>query len=94
MKASNYTSGPWHVEDGVTRLAVVSDRDFTVAHLIPDAQGYVDAQLVIAAPDLLAALEAIIPGLSHYVAIYKDDGALELLTAARAAIAKATGGAA
>ena len=47
-----------------------------------------DALLIAAAPDLLAALDAM----AHYFSQYeKDDSAKHVFKAARAAIAKATG---
>jgi len=52
-----------------------------------------NARLIAAAPELLEALEAVIPDLEHYVATH-GPGPDKRLAIARAAIAKAKGGAA
>lgn len=81
-----HTPGPWSVENLRTRLAINSSR-MMVAYLpFTDATCQSDAALIAAAPDLLEALLGM-------VEVFGDEygGSLETITAARAAIAKASG---
>ena len=61
----------------------------TVYHF--DGELAANARLIASAPELLEALEAILPDLEHYVATH-GPGPDKRLAAARAAIAKAKGG--
>ena len=92
MKA--HTPGPWailpntphfvramHPADGMQPVA-------TVYHF--DGELAANARLIAAAPELLEALEAVLPDLEHYVATH-GPGPDKRLAAARAAIAKARG---
>ena len=54
------------------------------------AEQIANARLIAAAPELLEALEAVLPDLEHYVATH-GPGPDKRLAAARAAIAKARG---
>ena len=58
---------------------------------ITAAQGRANARLIASAPELIEALEAVIPDLEHYVATH-GPGPDKRLAIARAAIAKAKGG--
>ena len=60
----------------------------TVYHF--DGELAANARLIAAAPELLEALEAVLPDLEHYVATH-GPGPDKRLAAARAAIAKARG---
>ena len=92
-----HTPGPWDVEPKGSRHFVDGADGLTVAYL--DRAGVrerseieANARLIAAAPELLEALEAVLPDLEHYVATH-GPGPDKRLAAARAAIAKAKGGA-
>ena len=81
-----HTPGPWTVDnqyihgpDGIRFLAVAGD-----------GAGQANARLIAAAPELIEALEAVLPDLEHYVATH-GPGPDKRLAIARAAIAKARG---
>lgn len=81
-----HTPGPWTVDnqyihgpDGIRFLAVAGD-----------GAGQANARLIASAPELLEALEAVLPDLEHYVATH-GPGPDKRLAIARAAIAKARG---
>ena len=57
---------------------------------ITAAQGRANARLIASAPELIDALEAVLPDLEHYVATH-GPGPDKRLAIARAAIAKARG---
>lgn len=91
-----HTPGPWtilpntphfvramHPAEGMQPVA-------TVYHF--DGELSANARLIASAPELLEALEAVLPDLEHYVATH-GPGPDKRLAAARAAIAKAKGGA-
>jgi hypothetical protein len=88
---AQHTPGPWHYEMktryGHTSWDIYPPADLPTGSLIPIARGTNghNARLIAAAPDLLAALEVIALGNTD------PDQMVEI---ARAAIAKATGGAA
>jgi hypothetical protein len=92
---TKHTPGPWHhVGDGL--VYAEPSFDDIEAPLVCDAteEGWMgpndeeraNAQLISAAPELLAALQA----LSDYFGADTDNGLDELLTQARAAISRAT----
>lgn len=94
----NHTPGPWrvtgpNVRAGDALLAVVTDH--WADHPTPDNEKANNARLIAAAPDLLAQLVKMTDA---YAKAMKDAGvtyypeALADVRAARAAIAKATGG--
>ena len=92
-----HTPGPWDVEPKGSRHFVDGADGLTVAYL--DRAGVrerseieANARLIASAPELLEALEAVLPDLEHYVATH-GPGPDKRLAIARAAIAKATGGA-
>ena len=89
---SGHTPGPWHV-DGTGIRALVRGADLTVValrHRLPGNIHEANARLIAAAPELLAALEAVrfycIPGMN-----WTDEIGQELLAKADAAIAKVHG---
>ena len=92
--SSAHTPGPWtilpntphfvramHPAEGMQPVA-------TVHHF--DGELSANARLIAAAPELLEALEAVLPDLEHYVATH-GPGPDKRLAIARAAIAKARG---
>lgn len=97
MSEMKHTPGPWWVEESGIR-----DRGGYICHTRP-AQRYPDQEerfiketveraanktLIAAAPELLEALQGIL----SCVSVRIDDPRIEKFDAARAAIAKATGG--
>ena len=89
-----HTPGPWTTQINHCNHAVVSPDGFDIA--LVSASGFdseSNARLIAAAPELLAALECILKRYeSAGVQCYPE--ARREVIAARAAIAKATGGAA
>ena len=92
----SHTPGPWDVEPKGSRHFVDGADGLTVAYL--DRAGVrerieieANALLIAAAPELIEALEAVLPDLEHYVATH-GPGPDKRLAIARAAIAKAKGG--
>ena len=90
-----YTPGPWDVEPKGSRHFIDGADGLTVAYL--DRAGVrerseieANARLIASAPELIEALEAVLPDLEHYVATH-GPGPDKRLAAARAAIAKARG---
>lgn len=97
MAEMQFTPGPWVAATAAACAEVQVMEIAEVAHMrvIPAAGGWPtpgapedDARLMAAAPDLLAALERLLA--SGDVRDAAEDGAMKQ---ARAAIAKATGGA-
>lgn len=97
---SAHTPAPWYWSDNVPDFPknhrIIVDADgFTIAE--PSPMSEADARLIAAAPELLAALQEL---LSYGAALGWDeldpthDTRPETMRRARAAIAKATGGAA
>lgn len=105
--APHHTSGPWmitnaHIENGEWVIGIASEKqDGTLALIIGSkardgyAQESIDAtsnaMLIAAAPELLEALRRVVSYVSSPVPARASDG---IMDAARAAIAKAKGGAA
>ena len=94
-----HTPGPWTV-DPKTLAIYAPDRHGHAAAvrvaecgrtLLPAAEIAANAALIAAAPDLLAALQALV-GEADLGEIDNEDNARLLLDWARAAIARATGG--
>lgn len=91
MTNTQHTPGPWQIWAEITAISRNPCTGHTISRgddvFICDAVGTsaADARLIAAAPDLLAALQALLP----YVAGSDSFAAEEAL--ARAAIAKATG---
>ena len=83
-----HTPGPWHLNP---RGWVVQSTGDIVTRLECSNNKEADARLIAAAPELLAALEAVLPDLEHYVATH-GPGPDKRLAIARAAIARATVG--
>ena len=84
-----HTPGPWYLN---SRGWVVQSTGDIVTRLECSNNKEADARLIAAAPELLAALESVLPDLEHYVATH-GPGPDKRLAIARAAIAKAKGGA-
>lgn len=99
-----HTKGPWRFTDDFIGVWDADAR--RIANLDSDGSPYIgldetlaNAALIAAAPDLLAALEAVIDDLDSGIQDAQDNGASETwiaaakkrLRAARAAIAKAKG---
>lgn len=102
MRNNNHTPGPWHINTiEANPHTVHSDRGLVATCMLPPPFGpetwsghtvyetEANARLIAAAPELLAALE----GLLSVVNVRIDDPRIELFDAARAALAKAKGGA-
>lgn len=95
---SAHTPGPWHVCDMITNAAHVASKSGFVIAAVGGNGAYeraqpANARLIAAAPDMLAALEAILPFVPPEHAKMSMVGSLAHLQAAndvRAAIAKAT----
>ena len=107
MNRSQHTPGPWAVTTvgschGVHPAASSNERDdicrVTPHNYHPDgwpaakAEAEANARLIAAAPELLAALVALM-GEANLGDVYLDDDDRAKLDVARAAIAKATGAA-
>ena len=98
---AKHTQGLWHIidEDGLQHLCHVdclnSDVDPMIAsicHDYPPGETIANARLISAATDLLAACEVLVRRLGGDLS--PESLAQEAIDFARAAIAKATGGAA
>lgn len=92
---TQHTPGPWYWSDNVPdfpkNYCIIVDADgFTIAE--PSRMSEADAHLIAAAPELLAALQMVNRIWSHdQTANFAPDSPAAIV---RAAIAKATGGAA
>lgn len=102
MSAAQHTPGPWRASQGTSapRMAHVWSPDeriiadvWNVPHT-QGAQALADARLIAAAPELLQALKGIVALWDHHAVAHGDSAIYPLHQAARAAIDKATGGAA
>lgn len=99
MTTNQHTPGPWYVErvtkpiTGEPGNLFIHGANAMVQSPIADTSAMANAALIAAAPDLLAALVDVLPDLEHYVSTH-GPGPDRRLDAARAAIAKAKGGAA
>lgn len=96
---AKHTPGPWTADEWATGYTVSSDLEhYSVCHLEGCNNAEANARLIAAAPELLAALEAFIglpfpmPGQKSSNRGWSDFQAY--CDQARAAIAKAKGGAA
>ena len=81
---TKHTKGPWEVREVEGLFAFASEKGFVMEN--SDEQNRIDARLIAAAPELLAACKAM-------VAAKHMGDAIEAWEAAEAAIAKAEGGA-
>jgi len=98
-----HTPGPWELADigdysdfdGNSRVVLGDDRRIAVVKVTPGsalfAESDANARLIAAAPDLLAALEAMVRDADRN---QRPGGGSDVPDSARAAIAKAKGGAA
>jgi len=92
---SKHTPGPWKEAMWGGRVAIIHDRTddgtFNVVLACNDRMPTLaDVRLIVAAPDLLAALKALSAGLHDEIDMKANIKAAEV-RAARAAIAKAEG---
>ena len=89
----SHTPGPWTWNEDDKNYLVLGTPDVTVLDLGED--GFMnhadDARLIAAAPDLLEALRTLVPAFS-LVEKFGTEKDIAEVQAARAAIAKATGG--
>lgn len=88
MTAPKFTKGPWRIGDAGTAVFGPKNGNYlpvTIAQRVRKD----DIHLVTAAPDLYAALEAVLPYVPGYV--HGDTEGRPHLTAAIAALAKARG---
>ena len=96
-----HTPGPWKVRvshNGALRGYSIEHEDETLRSIVASnwehelceehGNSLPNARLIAAAPDLIDALEAVLPDLEHYVATH-GPGPDKRLAIARAAIAKA-----
>ena len=101
-----HTPGPWTIHESAFSSSLVKELhigtstrtaacvyDDCAAGILARSEVEANARLIAAAPELLEALEAVLPDLEHYVATH-GPGPDKRLAIARAAIAKAKGGAA
>ena len=95
---SAHTPGPWKVTDARTEddgetygALIVQTADATIASNIYHEA---DARLIASAPDLLYALKRVVerPGPLFHLVLDEHEKHWPQIAAARAAIAKATGG--
>jgi hypothetical protein len=103
---SAHTPGPWHLDRSTLISAYVMAENGRHVVSLPVGAGWwhspksewdnsqdgADARLIAAAPDLLAALEAILAA-DNAPLVLSDSHSVALLDGARAAIVKATGAA-
>lgn len=94
---TQYATGQWAVIDDVPNAAIgyraiieIDDGHPGAIVCNPSPMGEANARLIAAAPDLLAALEELLPIAARSIQGTTDGE--PILQAARAAIAKATGG--
>lgn len=100
MSAAKHTPGPWVLDWNVSRIDVFSSDSAVMVASVRrsamsegiDSQARANARLIAAAPDLLAALVEVTDRLDAFSVSANLNTRLALETA-RAAIAKATGGA-
>ncbi len=94
--STQHTPGPWEVCDYELGLKAISTPN--IKHYLATEIDAADARLIAAAPDLLAALQAVWEFFEPvYVSAMADDNERtaqdELMDTVRAAIAEATGAA-
>lgn len=91
MSETKHTPGPWCKAGSVIRAVGGAERKVADV-LVTDAEGVANAKLVVAAPDLLDALEMVIQDMAPTYHDCTDDGLQECAWCiARAAIARAKG---
>ena len=101
MSQSNHTPGPWSY--GKFAEFIYSNRDdnpLFVAEVVADIDNpqsieemEANAALIASCPDMLSALELMAEQFGHYCEHTEDPSEIDALLKARAAIAKAKGGA-
>jgi len=86
-----HTLGPWTVDDNYIMCRYDGNGNYICRMLGRGEETDANARLIAAAPDLLAALETVMPWASKAVADhYNQKQGKRALDIARAAIAKAT----
>ena len=94
---SKPTPGPWVVQHFVKVMAGGKDQPLMVIasgeDIVADVHRERDASLIASAPDLLSALRGAVDVLQSQMGFLQHAEDIDLIDAARAAIAKATGAA-
>jgi len=98
-----HTPGPWAIHESAFSSSLVKELhigtptrtaacvyDDCAAGILVRSEIEANARLIASAPELIEALEAVLPDLEHYVATH-GPGPDKRLAIARAAIAKARG---
>jgi hypothetical protein len=94
--SAQHTAGPWEVTDVIAnetpmrRIRSLHCRSMVLAHINENYDGEANARLIAAAPDLLAALCAVLDWFDDWN-VEIGPAELTLLDQVRAAIAKAEG---
>ena len=95
MKTQQHTPGPWrYAGHGGTHCLDAAGRCIAEApqpNGMPESEGIANAHLIASAPDLLAALEALLDWGREHTSPTQPNSPHNLLVAACAAIAKAKG---
>jgi hypothetical protein len=87
---THYKQGPWHIGKRYPSGAIYDEKGGEIcafSDLLHPAEVAANARLIAAAPDLLAALQALI----SVIGVRVDDPRIKQFDAARAALAKAEG---
>jgi hypothetical protein len=96
---SAHTPGPWHrnIKPATHYNTIFAGRNTHVTRLAVEGKSEEEVEancaLIVAAPDLLAALQMMDEAFSHYVEGDPSDDEILAIQVARAAINKATGSA-
>lgn len=84
---TNHTPGPWSVGGPYDHMLMTARGELIASTALMSKNHKADARLIAAAPDLLAALESI----TEHFRANGDPTASDLMSAGRAAIARARG---
>lgn len=99
MSETKFTPGPWR-QNPAAKHEIIADSESLVICRTPSASGLImkaapyNGTLIAAAPDLYAALNALVAAEDQFIAdvdITVDDLITDAVKAARAALAKARG---
>lgn len=89
MSEMKHTPGPWKL--GPRGITITDKEGFVLCNLTIFNQQEANARLIVAAPDLLEALVALVEQVAFEWRIYDLMNIDDEMAAARTAIAKATG---
>lgn len=102
--SDKHTPGPWELGEPTSQLefgVYATDKISGIRHFLANAEGHMgdkeslaNARLIAASPDLLEALQEVLPMLEQLLMIRGEPEPGSIGHKARAAIDKATGGAA